>query len=251
MKKEDSFLKKIYTTILDLIYPEEGICFICDKHYSNLDETHICPSCMEEFKFIDGKKCLKCGKPLEKEYISCKCSDCKRHPHYFSKVVSVLHYEGIIKDAIYKYKYGKKTYMYRSFGPLLIKGLKDFEVSIEDIDFVVPVPLHKSKYIKRGFNQAELLAKYIADKENITLSINNLIRIKKTSTQNKLHKLDRLRNMKDAFKIKSERIYKEKNILLVDDIFTTGSTADQCSKVFLEAGAKNIFVICIATGSDM
>lgn len=248
MKKEEGLLKKISSTVLDLIYPEEGICFICDEFVDGISNNHICTSCKNRLSFIKERKCSICGKPLDIESISNKCENCKRHPHYFSRAISVLEYKGLVKDAIYRYKYGKKSYMYKAFGPLMVQALKDNNISQKNIDFIVPVPLHRRKLIKRGFNQAELLGKYISDSLNISLSANNLIRTKRTPVLNKLHRLERLVNLQEAFAVSSKEVFKNSRILLVDDIFTTGATANHCSKVLLEAGASNITVICLATG---
>ncbi|WP_202711335.1 ComF family protein [Sporosalibacterium faouarense] len=248
MDYEEGLLKRIVSVILDLIYPEEKVCFICEEYDDRVEDDYICPQCRAKMVFIEGKICRKCGKPLSSESMTDKCSDCIKHPHYFERAISALEYEGLIKEAIYKYKYGKKPYMYKAFGALMVQALKNIKVDIREFDYIVSVPLHKTKINKRGFNQAELLGKYISDKYNIPLISNNLIRIKKTPTQNKLNRLERLKNIKGAFKVINKEVFINKKILLIDDIFTTGSTCDQCSRELLNSGAKSIFVFCLATG---
>ncbi|WP_425448019.1 ComF family protein [Dethiothermospora halolimnae] len=244
-------LKQILTifikTILDLLYPEDNLCFICDEVHDEVDEGHICHSCMKELVFVGDNKCFICSKPLELGYLPDKCPDCMNNKHYFKKAISPLLYTGTIKDAIYKYKYGKKSYMYKAFGYIL-KGA--IEKDISNIDIIVPVPLHKSKLSDRGFNQSLLLSKYISNEFKTPLDNKNLIRIKKTTIQNKLHKKERRKNIKNAFKVIDNRVFINKIVLLIDDIFTTGATADECSKVLLNAGAKEVVVLTLTTGRN-
>ncbi len=250
MNNEEGIIKKITSTILELIYPEKGICFICDKYSEKVGQDHICQDCKNELKFIN-KGCIICGKPLEKDSKINKCYSCLIQPHYFSKTISVVEYKGIIKKAIYKFKYGKKPYMSKAFGALILDRLLENDIDEHDIDIIVPVPLHRIKLIKRGFNQAEVLGKYISNVLDIPLSVNNLVRKNRTSRQNKLDKLERQKNIEGAFKVRKKELFKDMSILLVDDIFTTGATVDECSKILLNAGAKEIKVLCIATGRNI
>lgn len=240
------FIKKLYEALLELIYPEHGICFICDQYDEQIEDAHICTECREKLVFINDHKCKICGKPLEIGYVPDKCPECINNKHYFTKAISPLEYTGFIKDVIYKYKYSKKPYMYKLLGSLMVQAFLDN--NIKNIDLIVPVPLHRSKMLERGFNQAELLGVYISKKFNIPIDSKNLCRIRKTEIQNKLKKQERHKNVKNAFKIKKDDIFKGKRILLVDDIMTTGATVDECSRVLLRAGAKEVVVITVATG---
>jgi len=247
----DNIKKYIYVffnTLLDLIYPEEGICFICEKYDDNVGKDHICNDCRGKLVFIGENKCSICGKSLELGYLPDKCPHCVQNKNYFTKAISPLEYTGLIKDAIYKYKYRTKSYMYKTFGELLIQCLD--EIDIKDIDVIVPVPLHKKRKIDRGFNQAELIGSYISRYIGCNQDSKNLIRTKRTSVQNKLNKKERQKNVKNAFKVKSKHNFNNRRVLLIDDILTTGATANECSKVLLKAGAKEVYVITIATGRN-
>ncbi|WP_069650373.1 ComF family protein [Caloranaerobacter ferrireducens] len=245
MNKFKGVLKAFFDTILELIYPEKGICFICEEYDVALDERHICKKCFNELIFVKGNICTVCGKPLEPGYLPDRCPDCIRLKHYFEKVISPLEYTGLVKEAIYKYKYGKKAYMYKALGPILVQAF--IESDINDIDIIVPVPLYKSKIAYRGFNQSELLCRYISKILKIPLDTKNFKRIKKTEIQNKLDKRERIKNVKDAFKVVNNHVFKNKNILLIDDIYTTGATVDECSKTLLKAGANKVYVLTLAT----
>ncbi len=248
--KGDGLFSKLLSTILDLIYPEEGVCFVCDTYDDSVNDEHICSQCLEKLSFISDNKCSICGKPLEANSLIKKCYNCKKHPYYFTKAISAVEYQGIIKEAIYKYKYGNRPYMYKALGPILVQAIRASDIDTNDIDIIVPVPLHRMKIIKRGFNQSELLAKYISDVLDIPLSVNNLIRHKRTLRQNNLDRLDRRSNIKNAFVIKKKEEFAGRRVILVDDIFTTGATTDECSKVLVQEGAKDIIVVTLATGSS-
>ena len=146
-------------------------------------------------------------------------------------------------DCIYDFKYYNKPYFYRFFGNSLVAYMDD--IDYKGFDFILSVPLHRSKMIKRGFNQSELLAKYVAGKLNIPY-VNALKRIKKTTKQSSQSKLDRQKNLLNAFRVKNGANIKNSSVLLVDDVYTTGSTADECSKALLYFGVKKVFVITIA-----
>ncbi len=245
-----STLKEFYKILLNLIFPEKNICFICDRYDEEIGWSYLCNECGRELVFIDDNKCSKCGKPLELGYSPNICPDCKQNHHYFEKAVAPLEYIGLTKKAIYKYKYNKKSYMYKLFGKLIVRALKDSDI-IHNVDLVVPIPLYRKKKLDRGFNQAELLTKYIAKELNFKMSNNNLVRIRRTSTQNKLSKLARRKNVLNAFKIRNEEAFEKKRILLIDDILTTGATVDECSKLILRSGAQKVYVATVATGRNV
>ncbi|WP_352418277.1 ComF family protein [Proteiniborus sp.] len=247
MCPRDSLLKKLYYSALDLLFPEEGICFICDKYDEDVKEDHICSDCKDKLLFINENRCPTCGKPNCEGNALDRCSYCANKTFYFTKAFSPLEFTGIIRKTIYKYKYESKPYIYKSFGELMLRTLERENVK-DDIDIIVPVPLHRSRKAERGYNQSELLAKYLSSKLDIPMDTRNLKRIKSTKVQNKLGRTERHLNVKDAFKVKDMSFFKSKKILLVDDIFTTGATVNECSRVLMESGAREVLVITIATG---
>lgn len=246
MARNESLPKKLYNSVLDLLFPEEGVCFYCDKYYEEVKEDHICSECRDKLTFIIEDKCPVCGKPTYQSSSLQRCSYCINKTFYFKKAISPLEFKGLLRKSIYRYKYESKPYLYKSFGEFMINALK--KESIENIDLIVPVPLHRSRKAERGYNQAELLAKYLSSKLNIPQDSKNLIRAKATRIQNRLSRHEREKNIKDAFKIKDSGVFKYKRILLVDDIFTTGATVNECSKILMECGANEVYVITIATG---
>lgn len=231
---------------LNLIFPEKNICFVCGEHGRDIREN-LCVICRGELVFIDSS-CSICGRGLEDELSEgdrmLRCSNCIVHPHYFKKSISVLSYEGIIRNLIHNFKYSDHSHMHKMFGKLMVNTIRahDFEY----VDVVLPVPLYRDRLKKRGYNQAELLANFIGKNLDITVDTSTLTRHTHTSAQNKLNRADRAKNMEGVFGISNNFEISQKKILLVDDIYTTGSTVDQCSKVMLEHGADEIFVITLA-----
>lgn len=232
---------------LNFLFPEKNICFICEDYGSDIKEN-LCSICKERFVFIGEQSCSICGRKLKESKNSPtnirRCKECMRHPHYFTKSVSPLSYEGDIKRAIYDYKYNNKQHMYKLFSKLMVKSI--LENDLEQVDLVIPIPLYIDREKRRGFNQAHLLAKSISKKLNIKLDNKSLIRSRHTKAQNKLDRNERIKNIKGVFALREKENIKQKKILLIDDILTTGSTVDECSKLLLENGADLVFVSTIA-----
>ncbi|SCG81899.1 Competence protein F DNA transformation protein comF [Proteiniborus sp. DW1] len=246
MARNESLLKKLCNSALDLIFPEEGVCFYCERCHEEVREDHVCNDCKNKLFFINENKCSVCGKPTYQGDLSQRCNYCIKKDFYFKKVISPLEFTGLLRKAIYRYKYESKPYMYKSFGEFMLYAFE--KENITNIDLIVPVPLHRSRKAERGYNQAELLAKYLSSKLGIPLNSRNLIRTKATKIQNKLSRHEREQNLKDAFIIRQSNVFKDKRILLVDDIFTTGATVNECSRILMECGVKEVYVITIATG---
>ncbi|QEK11303.1 ComF family protein [Crassaminicella thermophila] len=235
-------------TLLDFLYPRNIYCIVCKKGIKKTQKYSLCKSCYEKIKFIDLCACEKCGKPLEKLYLPTKCPDCLKTEHIFTKAFSCVVYDDNMKQLVHRLKYGKERYIAYHMAEIMVDKLK--KEGLSEIDFVIPVPLHKRKERERGFNQAYLLAKYIGKAMDWNADRKNLVKIKETLSQNQLSKDERKKNLKNVFSVVSKDIYKGKTILMVDDVYTTGNTIDACSKEILKASPKNIFVISFATGKN-
>lgn len=233
--------------ILNIIFPEKHICFLCEDYGKDI-KNNLCSICKETLRPIGDASCSICSRKIqvarEKSRAIIKCRECIKHPHYFTRSISSLSYEGAIKKAIYDFKYNDKHHMYKLFGQLMIKSILDND--LEHVDLVVPIPLYKDREKKRGFNQAALLAKYIAKDLNLKCDTENLRRVKQTKVQNRLNRNQRMENIAGAFGLKNKTAFEQKIVLLVDDIYTTGSTVDQCSKLLVDHGAKQVFATTLA-----
>ena len=232
--------------ILEVFFPEKHICFMCEDYGKDIKQN-LCSICREKLVFIKKSSCSICSRKIEthEEIDSIiKCTECIRRPHYYTRSVSPLSYEKDIKRAIYNFKYNDKQHMYKLFGKLMIESI--IENDLEYLDVVVPIPLHKDRERKRGFNQAELIARYISVHLKLELDTKNLTRETHTKAQNKLDSSQRRRNISGAFNLKDKQAFLSKKVLLIDDIYTTGSTVDECSRLLLEHGADKIFVSTLA-----
>jgi ComF family protein len=233
-------------SLFELIYPEKNICCICNIYDESIGEDYICNNCMISLKKVTPPFCVKCGKPINYSLSTNLCSDCTVFEKCFETSRSPFIYDGVIKESIYNFKYYNKPYYFRFFGSLIVRYMN--KTNYLDFDYIISVPLHNSKMKSRGYNQSELIAKYIANKLNIPY-VNALKRIKKTIKQSSQSKINRTKNLENSFEInKSSKnhVIKNSSVLLVDDVYTTGSTANECSRVLLNFGVSKIYVITIA-----
>ncbi len=237
-------MKSYMDSFLELIYPEKNTCFICEAYDEEIADKYICPECERLIKKVEPPFCSKCSKPIAHNSSTNLCRECCDAERHFEMSKSPYKYEGLIKNAIYSYKYYNKTYFYKLFGNLLVNFMVN--TGYTNFDCIVSVPLHPSKMRKRGYNQSELLARYISSKLSIPY-IDALKRTKRTLKQSEQSKEDRRKNLKDAFAVKhsSEKVINS-SLLLVDDIYTTGTTVDECSKALVSYGASKVYVITIA-----
>ncbi|RDY25357.1 ComF family protein [Romboutsia weinsteinii] len=210
----------------------------------------MCKSCFEELHFIlDG--CVKCGKPiinhsLEKQEIS-GCSYCFNKSFYFDRAISCIEYNDTSKKMILGLKYNNKTYMSKYIATIMKEKL---EVEGLEFDYILFVPLHKRRLKKRGFNQSEKIAKHLG-KEISAQVIDSIYRKSYTKMLYKLKKQERFQELKNVFAIKhSKNLLNNKNILLVDDIFTTGATTNEISKLLKETGVNKIYIMTLLTRSS-
>ncbi len=236
-------------TLLDMIYPVR--CPICEEIVLPKEQM-ICYTCREKLVYVNEPFCMRCGKPIaveEQEY----CSDCERKKHHYEKGFAVWVYNEAMKNSIANFKYrNKKEYSHFYIQELIRVYAKHLQKL--SVDAIIPVPLHKSKYLERGYNQAELLAKGIGRKLQIPVITKLLIRSKKTLPQKKLGDKERLFNLSEAFKVnerfKDCKLTGLKRVLLVDDIYTTGSTIEACTISLKSCGIKEVYfvVLCIGKG---
>ena len=197
--------------------------------------------------WINEKACITCGKALQRGYSNDYCLDCKSVDHLFSKGYSCVTYGEKEKHILHDLKYRGKGYLASKLSEIMVERLMIEELNT---DLMLPVPMNQKKKKERGYNQAELLCKRISGLQGIPCYNDVLVRVKETEPMNSLGRDARRENMKGAFSIKdkAEGIILDKNILLVDDIFTTGATLDECSKVLLEKGANRIEILTFASG---
>lgn len=239
-------LKSIFNNLINLVYPKQ--CLICKETTapSNSDSS-VCINCWAKIQKNLPPFCQICGRHLEIRLIDSNiCPKCRRTNYNFDRAFSPCLYQGTVKDLIHFFKYKGKIYLGKQLAGLLIEFIKNYRLPIDMIDMIVPIPLHKRKLREREFNQAEILATYVAETSNKKISCNNLYRIRDNLSQITLSDAKRWENVKGIFKSRNPTEFKDKTILLVDDVFTTGATASEAAFVLKKAGAKGVFVLTIA-----
>lgn len=236
--------------ILNLIYPESIYCICCGSIIDRSRSYSICDNCIEKLMWIGGKTCKKCGKPLQEEYLHDICRDCREVKHYFDKGYTCTQYGLYERALIMDFKYGGRSYLGRVIGNIMADRIILEE---ETWDALIPIPINKKRRNKRGYNQAEIIAYQIAKRLDIPVERDVLLRKKNTLPMKDLGVYARRENLEGAFKIAERNTckIKEKKILLIDDIYTTGSTLDAAAKELKLSGTGRVDALTFATGGNM
>ena len=224
-----------------ILYPR--ICPICKRIIS---DRYICRECESSLPYIVQPRCFQCGKPVHKEEQE-YCNDCKNKKHIYTKGTQPFLHVGKLKDVVYEIKYNNKREYIDFFVDAMVRCCKK-EILSWKPDILIPVPMYRKKQLRRGFNQAGVIAKRLSKPFGIPVCTDCLIRISDTRPQKQLDDIQRKKNLENAFKIR-KNIVKSKKVVIVDDIYTTGSTVDACAKVLLEAGAKEVYFVCMTIGT--
>lgn len=232
---------KLFRAALDFVLP--AFCGVCDGPLEN-DEKAVCEECMSQIEFISEPYCLRCGKPTKGEKV---CKHCFMHPHKLLRMRTLGIYAGALASLIHLFKYARRLSLAVRLGKLMSKlVMKDN--FLRRAQLIIPVPLHPTRIRERGYNQSELLAKNIGEYLNIAVSKKSLARVRNTKSQTRLLPEQRRENVKGAFTVKDTEHIAEKHILLVDDVFTTGATLDECAIALINGGASAVYAVtCAAT----
>ena len=225
MTKFDKILRQICTVPIVSIYPQT--CGICGK----INENSLCKKCEKNLKKQSENQIIKDGEEIEYKY--------------FNELMYIFKYEGQIRKIILDYKFNEKAYIYLTFVNFLLKNEKIFE-NIKSYDTIIPVPISKKRQKERGYNQSLLIAREISNQTNLKLVNNCLIKTKNIVEQSKLNKEDRRQNIQGVYKLQNMQLIKNKKILLIDDIYTTGSTVNECSKILRQGNPSKIGVLVLA-----
>ncbi|MFA5926692.1 MAG: ComF family protein [Patescibacteria group bacterium] len=232
MNKIFSFLSDIF---LDIFFPKR--CVNCGK-YGDL----LCFGCVGEIEAIKTDTCPECGRISKHGRF---CTNCKRKLGMeLTGLLVAAHYRGPIKKMIHQYKYAGIRDLSVLLGEILFQRLHDH--TLPGL-IVVPVPLHRKREAGRGFNQSELMARYISKKLNLAGGM-ALARVKNTEPQARLAKAKRLTNLTGAFAVVDKDLVSGRDVLLVDDVATTLATLNECAKVLRQSGARRVWGSVVARG---
>ncbi|MCA1848595.1 MAG: ComF family protein [Actinobacteria bacterium] len=223
-------LQPYVSALADLFYPQ--YCVGCERRASDL----LCRTCFEVLPRIERPVCARCGMPTAFETFV--CDECKGVDFGFESARAPLKYTGVGKEIVHALKYRGYTRVVESLATPLMLGVLD---ATDRFDAVVPVPLHRSRRRRRGFNQAELLARGVAGKINAPVS-GTLQVVRRTRDQVELSATERRANVSGAFRA-GGRV--RGRVLLIDDVFTTGATMSACAETLLRAGAREVHALSL------
>ena len=215
-------------SIMSLLFPTRELCYLCKDKTPYLT-AFVCSECRERLEFVYREVDI--------------------NSQYIKKTIFALSYNRFLRELIHDYKFNGKSYMYKPFGEIMIETIK--RTDINNINLILYIPIHRRKEAIRGYNQSELLAKYILQKLQIQLSKGNLRKTTWTKEQNTLNRVQRLINLKNSFSIKSPEEISGKRILLIDDLITTGATFNECSKLLIESGAKEVIALALTSSKTI
>ena len=230
---------------MEVVYPSNVKCAHCNREIpTSVADKYLCVECFCKIATISGKTCLMCGEPLisQAKY----CLRCKKTTFNFSHAYSYGAYEGLLKQLIHNFKFNNKPYLYKSLAHMLVLAYILQVQPKHKIDAVTYVPIHSQRLKMRGYNQCELLAHEFCKNTQLTLYKNLLTKTKHTKAQANLPLDERKTNLKNAFEITNKDIVCGKTILLIDDIFTTGSSCEECATVLKKYGAHEVIVLTVA-----
>ena len=225
--------------ILNALFPPR--CILCDEVLE--EKGYICSLCKEKELFMEEPSCKNCGRSILRQEESL-CGNCKRHHFSFSGGMMLYQLTEEIEGAITELKYHGRKDKGLFFG---MRAGERFQEKLKDLGIqgIIPVPIHKERRRKRGYNQAEIIGKGLEKQTGIPLYSDVLKRNKKTKALKDCSPAERLQNLFSA--MDCEELSEElKRILLVDDIFTTGATMEACSRKLLDAGAEEVYILAIA-----
>lgn len=231
--------------LLDFFLPTA--CSYCNGSVKDSGIPFFCSACWADFLVMPSPFCQKCGTPFDSpEALSHSpdhcCMHCRKNQPLFDQAVSVGLFEGSLREAIHQFKYRPC----RALAAPLAKWMTGNLKSIDDVDLIMPIPLHSVRLRQRGFNQSLLLAHELSVNFSIPLSYNNLLRVLPTKPQVELSGEERIKNVQNAFALAHPEEASEKSILLIDDVFTTGATINECTRVLRNAGSTVVRALTLA-----
>ena len=233
-------MKKTAEILLDMLYPKK--CPLCHQILKEKNSL-VCPDCFKKAIPMKEPLCMKCGRPvrMEEEY----CQDCRSGVHHFTEGRSIFPYGEIWRQSLVRFKY----YGCREYGDFYAKAISIYGRKYLERwkpQLIVPVPLHSRKKRMRGFNQAAYLAERVSRFTGIPWSDNLVIKIRNTKSQKKLNASQRKKNLRNAYLV--TRKITGFSVLVVDDVYTTGSTMDAMAMCLQGAGAKDVYFLTVCAG---
>lgn len=239
-------MKIVKESLLHLLFPPR--CPFCDRilfHSPFFPPEPVCGECLGRQEYVREPVCQKCGKPIEDEREE-YCYDCSRKNFAYDQGKALWVYKDGVRDSLYRFKYQNRREYAGYYARELVRSYSGW-IRRREISAIVPIPLSRRRQRQRGFNQAELVARRIGRELGIPVYSHLLLRIRDTRAQKELNDEERKNNLKRAFKTSVNKVQLD-HILLIDDIYTTGSTMNEAAKMLKQAGADRIYCLSISIG---
>ena len=232
-------LRDIFETAVVFLYPAK--CRVCEISLEVTSLPYICANCWHDIQFLEPPWCDICGTPN----VNGLCDECAISPPRYGKLRSIAFYQTTLQQAIHLFKFEEKK-VFAQHLIQLINAHIPMDCTIGEYDFILPIPIHKKRLRKRGFNQATLLAKGVAQMEGVPLLTGTLVRHRHTAAQSSLGMDARQQNIIGAFEIRNSDVIYNRRILIIDDVFTTGATIREAVNELWKAHPAEIDVLTLA-----
>lgn len=239
--------KSIGTGIMDIIFPRN--CLLCRAYHPATARDPLCPGCRATLPWNTPPFCVRCSRRLTGITAEALCPSCRSHPPRFDEGWAMIRYKGPARELLKRFKFHNKTSLQRTFTTLLHAFIERYALEFPAAAMVIPVPLHPVRLRERGYNQSGLLAACVARELGLPVRDDILIRGHHAPRQSGLPAKERWTNIQGAFKMKNPADIVGREIILVDDILTTGATASEAAKTLKDAGASRVTVITLAIAS--
>lgn len=239
-------MNKIFRIIKNFFFPPQ--CIFCDKVLEINSESCICDACKTAvMRCADKICCEKCGKPIVSHGKRVRCYHCiENETQYFNRIVSVFEYDGLVKESVQRFKGGKIQSYAVTYAECMAERLEQ-EYKDTRFDLICAAPSSSNKMLTQGFDNVELICKYLSSKTGIPLRKNVLRKIRRTGKQTSLNYQERAENIKNSISADNTETVYGKTVLLVDDVCTTRATLTECSRALKKAGAARVFCLTFAT----
>lgn len=243
MQLRPNILQQTIETAITFLYPAQ--CRVCQEALGLESVPYVCDACWHDIDYIKPPWCEMCGIPNTENV----CDACATTPPPYGKLRTIAFYESALQQAIHLFKFEKRTSLAKPLTQLTIKHFPN-DCNIDEYDFIFPIPIHKKRLRERGFNQATLLAKGIAKNVGVEVVTDALVRYRNTSPQSNLDREARQTNIIGAFELQKKEVVRDKRILVLDDVYTTGATVREAVKVLWDADPVEVDVLTLARALD-
>ena len=236
-------LNRLACSLSDLFLPRQ--CAGCRKAWLHRHQGFWCDDCRDELPWIESPICPRCGRPFPKSASSPDhfCGDCLQSLFLFDSARSATQHAGVVRHRIHQLKFGGQLHWAPPLAELLVNLFR--REAWPAVDMIFPVPLHVKRLRQRGFNQAGLLANAVGRQLGLPVQFDALVRKCWTEPQTRLNRAQRLHNVRDAFHVPDPSKIKGRRVLIIDDVYTTGTTLNECTKTLIAAGASEVHALTV------